>query len=693
MANIFENGFDSWLRKGDVVTQPYISSVSGDINGYSGTSVGGGGVSEITDNPINNGIEANNILSGEIGSLLGHGKKTFTDTTAGILFGLDSDGIYKFYIGTSGSSMDWAVTTASTLTISGSLVAGEISIGTSPNWFRVDSSGNTWWGATTLASAPASVTPAGVCVFESGTIGGFTLGATSLTDTAGAVGMSSAVTGGDDIRFWAGDVTPASAEFRVYESGALVASSATITGAITATSGAIGGWNVNATSIYTGTEDHSGYTANAGDITIYSDGSDSSIHAKNFYIDTSGNLTCVNITATGTVNATGGYIGTGTALVFESQGINTGATGWIRGGMTDYNTGTGYFLGYNTSTYKFSIGNSSDVSKLLLWDGTDLIVNNSSISNNTIFGDGSDGDVTISGDTTLTSDMYYNSLTIDSTKTLTTAGYRVFVKGTLTNNGNIKWVGNNGSNGSGATGGAGGATLTATNLFGAYAGKTGGAGGNGGHLNGYDGTAGDDATKALGSNGVAGGAGGGGGNGTNGGAAGAAGSNTGTVYNLPKCVTFATMLYDFSPALDQLESSAGSGSGGGGGAGRDGSLIFRVNGSGGGGSASSGGNMYIAARKIINTGIISVAGGDGGNGADGQTYLGQVGSGGGGGGGAGDGGNMILIYGILTDSGTISVAGGAKGTGGAAGVGSVFPGGAGGNGTDGIIGELIQLQV
>ena len=61
-----------------------------------------------------------------------------------------------------------------------------------------------------------------------------------------------------------------------------------IAGNLTATSGAIGGWTINATSIYTGTEDFSGYTANAGDITIYSNGTDASIHAKNWYIDTTG---------------------------------------------------------------------------------------------------------------------------------------------------------------------------------------------------------------------------------------------------------------------------------------------------------------------------------------------------------------------------------------------------------------------
>ncbi|MBM3131956.1 MAG: hypothetical protein FJZ95_02840, partial [Chloroflexi bacterium] len=42
------------------------------------------------------------------------------------------------------------------------------------------------------------------------------------------------------------------------------------------------------------------------------------------------------------------------------------------------------------------------------------------------FGDGSDGDVTISADTDLTRDMYYNTLTVNSTKILSTKGYRIF---------------------------------------------------------------------------------------------------------------------------------------------------------------------------------------------------------------------------------------------------------------------------
>ena len=73
---------------------------------------------------------------------------------------------------------------------------------------------------------------------SAGNIGGFTIGANTLiTDEAG-IGRA-----GQNQAFWAGSNTPNSAEFRVAHDGTLVASSATITGAITANSGKIGGAN------------------------------------------------------------------------------------------------------------------------------------------------------------------------------------------------------------------------------------------------------------------------------------------------------------------------------------------------------------------------------------------------------------------------------------------------------------------
>ena len=99
-------------------------------------------------------------------------------------------------------------------------------------------SGTTGWRIDADGSAEfLDATIVGSITATTGFIGGWTIGTTSFTDTAGTVGLSSAVTAGDDIRFWAGDTTPASAEFKVTEAGILTATSATITGAITISSG------------------------------------------------------------------------------------------------------------------------------------------------------------------------------------------------------------------------------------------------------------------------------------------------------------------------------------------------------------------------------------------------------------------------------------------------------------------------
>lgn len=52
--------------------------------------------------------------------------------------------------------------------------------------------------------------------------------------------------------------------------------------------------------------------------------------------------------------------------------LTVGTTGSIKGGQTAYNTGTGFFLGYSGSAYKFSIGNPS--TSALTWDGSLLNV-------------------------------------------------------------------------------------------------------------------------------------------------------------------------------------------------------------------------------------------------------------------------------------------------------------------------------
>jgi len=104
------------------------------------------------------------------------------------------------------------------------------------------------------ASAPFRVTPAGALTATSGTVGGWTLGASALTAGSGSttVGLDA---GGTNPAIYAGSATPGSAPFRVTPAGALTATNATITGAITASSGSITGFLTLGSSggIYQGT--------------------------------------------------------------------------------------------------------------------------------------------------------------------------------------------------------------------------------------------------------------------------------------------------------------------------------------------------------------------------------------------------------------------------------------------------------
>jgi hypothetical protein len=110
---------------------------------------------------------------------------------------------------------------------------------------------------------------------------------------------------------------------------------------------------------------------------------------------------------------------------------------------------------------------------------------------NGLFGDGSDGDVTISSATTLTRDSYYHNLTIAAGQALNPGGYRIFVSGTLTlNNGAI--IARNGNNGSGNTGGPG----LASGTLGGSGSGSGGSNGTGGSV-----------SNSLGGNGDGGGSG------------------------------------------------------------------------------------------------------------------------------------------------------------------------------------------
>ena len=238
-----------------------------------------------------------------------------------------------------------------------------------------------------------------------------------------------------------------------------------------------------------------------------------------------------------------------------------------------------------------------------------------------VFGDGSDGDVTIASTTNLTRDMYYNNLTVNNAVSLNTKGFRVFVAGTLTNNGTI---GNPGS-----TGTAPGSFSTGS-----------GAGGPGTGV--YSGEPGGSAAGYP--SGLPPGAGGNGGGGAygSGGAGGAASSPTpaGGGRSLFGVVTGYSYTAASPPVPVQLRG------GGGGGAGSGQTTI------GGGPGGNGGGCAIIVARTLANNGTITCAG------ANGQFASGSSYQGGGGGGG---GGVLLLTYVTRSGAGTETVAGGTGG--------------------------------
>jgi len=63
--------------------------------------------------------------------------------------------------------------------------------------------------------------------------------------------------------------------------------------------------------------------------------------------------------------------------VITAGSITLDTSGFIRGGQTDFATGTGFFLGYSSDAYKFSLG---DATQYLQWDGSSLKIQGADVS-------------------------------------------------------------------------------------------------------------------------------------------------------------------------------------------------------------------------------------------------------------------------------------------------------------------------
>lgn len=224
-------------------------------------------------------------------------------------------------IGRNSAYMHWD-NSAGTLQIAGALAAGTVDIGgADATSFHVDVDGQLWLGAAAYADAPFKVSAAGVVTAISGTIGGWTLGAASLIggnatlhNTGYALfGTSNDIARVDaadaTYRLWVGHATAGSAPFRVTKAGAMTATGATITGAISAATIDIGG--ADTTSFHVDINGNLWLGAAA-----FADGP--------FRVTNAGAVTATSATITGAITASSGSF-TGALSIGASGGIYQGS--------------------------------------------------------------------------------------------------------------------------------------------------------------------------------------------------------------------------------------------------------------------------------------------------------------------------------------------------------------------------------
>ena len=205
------DALDDWLRRGGddlAVPDNFSANMESAVLGFGGT----GGLtmpeSSIMPSPITGTTNLSEILSGsEVGGILAFGKRSFSDTaTEGWIQGMKTDGTYAWLIGGSSSSIDWNVTTPSVLTIVGAITATTGTIG----GFSI---GATTISATNLTLTSGAANTANIAVGTGANLGGMNSG-----------------NAGTDIAFWAGATfaNRATAPFRVNLQGDVTATSITL---------------------------------------------------------------------------------------------------------------------------------------------------------------------------------------------------------------------------------------------------------------------------------------------------------------------------------------------------------------------------------------------------------------------------------------------------------------------------------
>ena len=427
---------------------------------------------------------------------------------------VDLTGVITADTGYIGGTSGWVIAT-------GKITSSGIGVATSAG----DGTYAFWAGHDTAATAEFSVTHAGAIKATSGTIGGWALSSTTITgdqieldmnNNNGRIRMGSSLPNSatDGTGFYAdGDGTflvGSSAGNRIqYTAGGAIVLQSNTFALNTSTVVIDSGVNYGKIAFGNTPPTSAAYTSNAG---IYMDGTGEFLvrgDGSNYIKMSSGAL---QMFAESFYLAGGGtdlIISSNPTYIRLSNGLITldGRFGGVieAGNLTSTNPVTAgkgvYISGSGEVLIKAAVASNQDY---LLFNSDGLEIKTKKITFETdgtitsqdyliersrLFGAGVDEDVTISGTTTLTQDMYYDDLTV--TGTLNTNGFRVYVKGTLDNSGTIQCRGFAGSQGAdftsgtagtnGGAGGAGGGYDEAVGVYGTlHSGSRGGYGGKGG---------------------------------------------------------------------------------------------------------------------------------------------------------------------------------------------------------------------
>lgn len=178
-----------------------------------------------------------------------------------------------------------------------------------------------------IDSVTGNATFAGTLSAPTGNIGGFTLGADYIRDLANSMGLASTVTGGDDVRFWAGATfaNRATAPFRITEAGVLTATSGAFTGTITSSAGVIGGFTLSASTLTANTGDNYVNLDSSGILSVGTNG------GANNFAQFSSSIVSVRSTTTYALMNQAGNIDCGTFSypAFTARAHIAGATGLL----------------------------------------------------------------------------------------------------------------------------------------------------------------------------------------------------------------------------------------------------------------------------------------------------------------------------------------------------------------------------